>query len=441
MCEVDLEDKVHILLAQNLIHLPAFGGANKANGLLMRQLAARGHTCRVVAPMSGGGRDASPAGFRRFLADRGLTVRHASDEAIVFDDAGVEVHAVPDPSRLPIHATRLARRVGPDLALVPLDQAGFVMVNAAFEGVGPERVVCLVHTLDHLPFGPAARVPSEAGTRQLRRAGGLVAVSRLAASYVHEWGSMEAAMLRLPVYGPGPWPRHGDPDRGAVTLINPSREKGITTFLRLAAGLPEREFLAVPTWATTAEDLAALSALPNVRLMDPVEDIDEVLARTRVLVMPSVWLETFGMSAVEAMLRGIPVVASDVGGLPEAMLGVPHLLPVDAQDRWLAVVSRLLSDPDHYREVSALAGEAATRFVGSTGVEEVEAYLRGRMAAAAATREPSTGQGDARIRMDELSPARRLLLARMLARGGRAPGRENGAPSAGAPEAGGDGSG
>ncbi len=409
---------MHILLAQNLIYSPTFGGANKANRLLIGQLAARGHTCRVVAPMTGGNWTVSPGEFRRFLSDRGLPVSHASDEAVVFTDAGVEVHSVPETSRLPLYATGLARRTGPDVVLVPLDQAGFVMVNAAFEAVGPARVVCLAHTLDHLPFGPSSRVPSEAGTRQLRRAGGLLTVSRTAADYVAEWGGMESAMLRLPVYGAGPFARYGDRGRGAVTLINPSREKGISTFLHLARGLPGQEFLAVPTWATTDGDRTALAALPNVRLLDPVEDIDELLARTRVLVMPSVWRETFGMSAVEAMLRGIPVVASDIGGLPEAMLGVPHLLPVDAPDRWLAVVSRLLTDETHYREISVRAREAATRFVAATRIEDVESILRTRAEAA----RPGADDDDVRARVAELSPAQRQVLAGILERRARARG-------------------
>jgi hypothetical protein len=34
------------------------------------------------------------------------------------------------------------------------------------------------------------------------------------------------------------------------------------------------------------------------------------------------------------MLRGIPVLASDFGGLPEAKLGVPYLLPVRPIERY-----------------------------------------------------------------------------------------------------------
>jgi glycosyltransferase involved in cell wall biosynthesis len=408
---------MRILLLQNLIHLPTFGGANKANRLLLRQLAARGHTCEVVAPMTGGNWDASPEQYREFLARRGLTVLRESDEVVVLDDAGVRVHAVRGASRLPVYAARLGRECSPDATLVTMDDPGFVLLNAAYEAVGPRSVVCLVHTLSYLPFGPAAGAPSEVGARQLRRAAGVLTVSGTAEDYLRRWGGLQPVLLRLPVYGPGPFPLRGDPDEGAVTMVNPSEEKGIGTFLELARRLPDEPFLAVPTWGTTAAHRGALAELPNVRLTEPVEDIDDLLARTRVLVMPSVWLETFGMTAVEAMLRGIPVVASDIGGLPEAMLGVPHLLPPDATDAWVEVVARLLTDREHYRDISRQARRAAIDFVASTRIEDVEAYLgdvvSGRGDPGPADDEPA---GDAvRRRVGELSPTQRRLLATMLA--------------------------
>ena len=55
--------------------------------------------------------------------------------------------------------------------------------------------------------------------------------------------------------------------------------------------------------------------MPNPR------NIDEMLRATRILLMPSLWYEGFGLIVMEAMLRGIPVVASDSGGLREAKAG------------------------------------------------------------------------------------------------------------------------
>ena len=43
-----------------------------------------------------------------------------------------------------------------------------------------------------------------------------------------------------------------------------------------------------------AADRAALAQLPNVRLLEPSEDIDQIFAQTRVLLAPSLWDEAFG---------------------------------------------------------------------------------------------------------------------------------------------------
>jgi glycosyltransferase involved in cell wall biosynthesis len=218
-----------------------------------------------------------------------------------------------------------------------------------------------------------------------------------------------------------------------VTLINPCAVKGIAIFLELARSLPEVRFGAVPTWGTTAADREALAALPNVTVLEPQEDIDRIFARTRVLLMPSLWQEAFGVTAVEAMLRGLPVLASDVGGLPEAKLGTGFVLPVrpierflDRQDAnavteaevpaqevgpWRDALVRLLSDADLYARESAAAREAAHRFVAGLGGEAFEEILESLPRSPVASPPPppspaeSAGGG-----MADLSPEQRALL-------------------------------
>ena len=46
-------------------------------------------------------------------------------------------------------------------------------------------------------------------------------------------------------------------------------------------------------------------------------------ARARVLALPSVWPEAFGMAGLEALAHGIPVVAAAVGGI-DAWLRAPE---------------------------------------------------------------------------------------------------------------------
>ncbi len=73
-------------------------------------------------------------------------------------------------------------------------------------------------------------------------------------------------------------------------------------------------------------------------------DIPAIIDTFSVAVMPSV-LETFGISALESMARGKPVVATRVGGLPELVKDGQTGLLVDLRDSEIAeAINRLLSN-------------------------------------------------------------------------------------------------
>ncbi|GAA0240778.1 glycosyltransferase family 4 protein [Cryptosporangium japonicum] len=384
---------MRVLLAQNMRYLPGHGGATKSNRMLLEELAAAGHRCVAVAP---------------------------GDADTVFEHRGVEVHTVRSVAR--IAAVAAAER--PDWTLVPSDDPGLVVLGTALRAT-PGRVVYLLHTLQQAPFGPRSFYPGGSGLRLVRRCAGVVAVSRAAQEYAHRWAGLDATLIRPHVYGPGPHPRLGRPDTGAVTLVNPCGVKGLDVLLGLADAEPDVPFLAVPTWGTDAAERAALARRPSIEIAAPVDDIADLLARTRVLLMPSLWDETFGYTAVEAMLHGVPVLAADVGGLREAKLGVPHLLPVRTieayhpqradepyprpvvppQDLapWRTALRRLLDDPDHYTALAEQGRRAAAEFVGGLDARALERYLTGLTPA-----EPPPPTAP--------DPARRRALAALIAR-------------------------
>jgi glycosyltransferase involved in cell wall biosynthesis len=199
------------------------------------------------------------------------------------------------------------------------------------------------------------------------------------------------------VFGLGPFPRFGSSSRGFVTIVNPSAVKGIDIFLMLVAAFPEVEFAAVVGWGTTQRDRAALESLPNVQLLPAADDLADVFRRSRVLVMPSLWAEAFGCVAIEAMLHGIPVLASDVGGLPEAKLGVDYVLPVRPIERytsqlddqmmpmpivppqdgapWIDALRELLTDAATYERVAERSRSAATQAVADIGARPFVDYF------------------------------------------------------------------
>jgi glycosyltransferase involved in cell wall biosynthesis len=149
-----------------------------------------------------------------------------------------------------------------------------------------------------------------------------------------------------------------------ITLVNPVREKGIEVALEVAAQLPHRRFLFVETWPLPPPARQALrrrvAVLPNVRLRRPTLDMRDVYRQTALLLAPSQWDEAFGRVLLEAQASGIPVVASRVGGIPEAMLSGGVLLdPSAPPDAWALEIERLLSDLAAYER----AGEEARQNV------------------------------------------------------------------------------
>jgi glycosyltransferase involved in cell wall biosynthesis len=84
-----------------------------------------------------------------------------------------------------------------------------------------------------------------------------------------------------------------------------------------------------------------------------------------IAVVPSRWAEPFGMSAMEALAAGTPVVASDVGALGEVVRdGIDGVLvPPDDVPALAAAVRGLLDDEERRRRFADAARSGAARFL------------------------------------------------------------------------------
>jgi len=83
------------------------------------------------------------------------------------------------------------------------------------------------------------------------------------------------------------------------------------------------------------------------------DDVYSLMADLDLLVISSLW-EGFGLTAIEAMALGVPVVATEVGGLPEVVLhGETGLLAPPANPA--ALTRNILWMLDHPREASSMA--------------------------------------------------------------------------------------
>jgi glycosyltransferase involved in cell wall biosynthesis len=377
---------MRILLLQDHIYLPSYGGGVKANRMLLEALARRGHACTAITPAfapSAGPGDALE--FDEEMARRGIAVRRETN-ASSYRFRGVDVVALHSPDGHQIE--RLTQRLEADWVIVN-DDKGRLLLGAALSAVGAERVVLLLQTITNAPFGPLAREPSSEQTRRMHEVRGIATISVFLQDYLVREGGLESTVVRLPVYGDGPFPVTAGRDGGYVTLVNPCLEKGVDIFLALARALREVEFAAVRGWGTDDSLLRTLEEEPNVRIFEPADDLDDVFASTRILLAPSLWPETFGYIVPDAMLRGIPVLASDAAGLREAALGAATLLPVELLERrnghyaprpqeigaWKTALETLLADQAAYERCARTAHEAALAFAATSGAERFEAFL------------------------------------------------------------------
>jgi glycosyltransferase involved in cell wall biosynthesis len=75
--------------------------------------------------------------------------------------------------------------------------------------------------------------------------------------------------------------------------------------------------------------------------------VEEELAKARVLAIPALWPEPFGLVALEAYATGCPVVASRIGGLLDTVIqGVTgRLVPPGDVPALAAAIGTMLDDP------------------------------------------------------------------------------------------------
>jgi biotin carboxylase/glycosyltransferase involved in cell wall biosynthesis len=364
-----------VALLQEERYLPNFHGSNKSNRALLEGLAHEGHDCRALCSVVPRGMNREDAKYD--LARRSVDLEEKQPGLFSYSHRGVSVRGMPNWAGHDERSSFLLSELkdfAPDVVLVSSSGHSYMLATAL--AFAPDRTVYLTHSHDDLPFGPLAQSLDEQRTQLIRSARAVVTVSRYSQDYFRTHAGIEAACLRFPVYGTGPYPNLGKFDRGCITLIKATSTKGVDLFLDLAAGFPEEQF-ATLRWRASDEALSRMSQFSNVQIWDPCDDIEDILDGTKVLLTPSTLPETFGLIVPEAMLRGIPVIASNLGGLPEAKLGVDYLLPFEAGvSVWRDTLARLLTDRNAYERCSQDSRTAACHFVAGIDMRPFEDLLQ-----------------------------------------------------------------
>ena len=169
--------------------------------------------------------------------------------------------------------------------------------------------------------------------------------------------------------------------RYALIAARLSPEKGVDTAIEAAAlsDIPLRV-------AGEGGALTELTELAEV-IGAPVEftgrlnraSLGQELAGAAMLLMPSRYHEFAGYSALEAMAAGVPVIASDLGALPE-LVGDEHCVPANDPHALAARMRHLWRDPERRRHEGdahirrARAGHSEERYL--KGLRDVYAVAR-----------------------------------------------------------------
>jgi len=377
-----------ILLLQSSVYFPSYGGGNKANRLLLEALAARGHQCWSLSKSVDAQTVVDTTSEHTHLSSRGIR-QDKQNNVTTYELNRIHVIAL-DTRHEALSETFIKQQyeqIKPDVILVSDDKNGSLLTISL--ALAPLTTILFIHTNLHLPFGNEATDVCPVRERNYKQCKHIVTATKYTQDYLLKNAGLASQFLAFPVFGSGPFKNLSDFNKGHIGMINPCSIKGMDIFIGLAKKFKHESFMAVPTWGADNNDLHQLSTLNNMQIIEPQDDIEKILKQLKILIVPSLISETFGYVVVEAMLRGIPVLASDLGGLRHAKLGVNYLLPVQAainqngshaipeQDikPWCNALNDLTQNKTHYQQCSKHSYQRANEYANSINVSDFENYF------------------------------------------------------------------
>jgi len=293
------------------------------------------------------------------LRERGLDVGFLG-----LDDPSLAPDPFYEALSVPFRRLRAPRDIDPALAWqVRKATRGADLVHThlvhadVYGSFGARLLVSTKHNDDPFRAGPFRFVERVLARRTAR----IIAITRALARFQVERVGLPAAKIEVVPYGLDEPPRAwgaNPPDpvppgaRVLLCVCRLERQKGVDTAVAALAHLPDAHLVVLGEGPERGEleTLARRLGVP-VYLPGRVPDVAAWLRRADVLVHPVRW-EGFGLAVLEAMLAGLPVVATRVSALPELVVdGVTGLLvPPDDPSSLARAVERVLASPSHYGE-------------------------------------------------------------------------------------------
>lgn len=158
---------------------------------------------------------------------------------------------------------------------------------------------------------------------------------------------------------------------GTCGAVSP--QKNTLFAAQLLSELPELTLVVLGDGAAPYSE--EVRCLPRVQYQGFRHDAPALLSAFDVLLHPS-RAEALGLAPLEAMAAGVPVIASNVGGLPEALGDGAVLLPPDDRAAWVRALRQILED-EPFREALIARGRAqAARMTAEVAAAKTAAIYR-----------------------------------------------------------------
>jgi glycosyltransferase involved in cell wall biosynthesis len=158
---------------------------------------------------------------------------------------------------------------------------------------------------------------------------------------------------------------HGDTGPVVLTVARLDGQKGIVHLLDAVAAVPQASFAIAgdgPNRAALEERAAVLGVTDRVRFLGHRHDVAALLAAADLFVLPSLY-EGLPLAVLEAMVSGVPVIATAIGGTDEVVRdGETGTLvpPADASALAAAIVGAL-SDRERASRLALAARSLVAR--------------------------------------------------------------------------------
>lgn len=336
-----MPDPLRILFVTDHTYPPQrVGGAESSTHDLTLALKEKGVEVAVLATIDTAGYVGVRNRILRRVLKRG---RFPADHGM-----GYAVFRGHDPTEA---APEMLERFHPSAAVVTSGRSS--PLSHAFLRAGVPTVVYLRDVEVPLIGGPLPRDPSVA----------YVSNSRFNAARMKEVFGVDPVVIP-PLVRPERF--RTETTRRHVLFVNPVPEKGVDLAFRLAESRPDIPFDFVEGWPlhkrTRARLLARARGISNVAWHPAVNDPRHLYRNARILLVPSMWEESWGRVVTEAHCNGIPALASNRGGLPESVgpggLLVEHDAPLE---HWREALSCMWDDEATYRVLRTAAQHYSTR--------------------------------------------------------------------------------